>query len=587
MGLPGVIINIQNGNLNLQPASAEQTMIYLGCCTGGTPNVLTFYSDAVTLATNNGIGAALEAVAYAIDNAGGPVGLMPLAPDTQGGVSSVTHNGTGSGTVALTLAPHVTIEITCTTLGTLGTAQFTFKLGSAAASQPVTSASSWSSTGYLVPGTYCNIVFTAGSYTTSDVYTITSVGGITHTAGAGPAVPSYTASPLDDYTPVITVTTGGAVGAAQITYALDGGAYTAPSTSPNTSAAIITSSPYAIPNTGIVLTLGSTFVAGDTYSFSAAGPRPSGTALAAGLTALKTTYVSSSYSMAAILQGNTTGSDWVTQAGTLETAALALNQLGVFMRFFAAVPTTGSISGNSGSITVDSTDSDSALITDRASVSAPHVPSCAGDGLMVQPISNLLLRRNAIYASAMRAAEVEASRNIGDVSIGALPGWTSLFRNEATTPALDAAGFITLRTYPGNINAGTGLPGFFITDGHTMDVSTSDYYPLANARVIDRASTITLATSLPFVNSKIPTTTRNGQSGVITLSKAGKINEILFDALNNEMVDNSPQDAVAVNAQVNLTHDILSDGNLIIAVNVQPFAYSRTITVNLGLTVAA
>src|SRR5690348_9233748 len=122
MGLPGVVMNVLDGSLNLQPGSNEQVVLYLGCSLSGTENTIGFYSDASSAQTALSGGELLEAAAYSIEVGGGPCGVMPLTPSLQGGVSSVTHVGTGSGTVTLSIAPHVGITISCTTLGTLGTA---------------------------------------------------------------------------------------------------------------------------------------------------------------------------------------------------------------------------------------------------------------------------------------------------------------------------------------------------------------------------------------------------------------------------------------------------------------------------------
>ena len=225
MALPGVSVNVLDGNLGLQPATTSQTMLWMGCCTDLTPNTLAYYGDSATLSSALGAGELLEAAGYGLKVAGGVLGVMALTPSTRGGVSAVTKYGTGAETLAVTIAPHKAITVTCTTAGALGTAAFTFQLGSAAASQPVTSAASWSSTGYLVPGTYCTVVFTAGSYVaggTPDTYTISTAGVVAHPTGAGPAVPTFTASPIDAYAPKVSITTAGALGTMQFAYSLDG-----------------------------------------------------------------------------------------------------------------------------------------------------------------------------------------------------------------------------------------------------------------------------------------------------------------------------------------------------------------------------
>ena len=105
--------------------------------------------------------------------------------------------------------------------------------------------------------------------------------------------------------------------------------------------------------------------------------------------------------------------------------------------------------------------------------------------------------------------------------------------------------------------------------------------------MIDIGCTITRANALPLVNSKVPTTTRNSLPGVITERKAQQIEAKLSGALITGMVSIDPANAVAASAVVNRTHNILADGNLIIAVAIQPFAYARTVTVNIGLAVQA
>lgn len=582
MALPGVNLTVLDGNLSLQAPNASRTMLFLGVCTSGTPATLYSFGDSTTMTNTLGLGKLPEAAAYLLAEAGGPVLCMPLNPSQQGGVSSVTHNGTGTGTVTLTMAPHQSITITCTTAGALGTAAFTFQLGTGAVSAPVTSSASWSSTGYRVPGTYCTIVFVAGSYISggsADIYIISTLGVVTHPQGAGPAVPTFTASPLDDWNAIVTIGTAGALGTATFTYSLDNGE-TLLNGAGITSSIVVTpgGGAYAIPNTGVVLTFAGTFTAKDTYAFEAASASFSNSDLTAALTALETTYLSTSYAMATVVDGNANGAGWSTMASSLETAAGTLFNNGLYVRFLTQVPTIGSISASGAAVVVDSTDTDTSLGTTAQAVTDPHVCGAAGDLAMVSPLTGLTQRRNCSWVAAARAMAIEASRNIGDVSLGGLPGVVFLYRDENATPALDAARFITCRTIP-------NYPGFYLTDGHTFALSTSDYAPLTNARVIDRACTTARTNALPLVNSKIPTKTDG--SGSITEKKAQQIEAKLDSALDTTLVSASPQDAVAATAQVNRTHNILSDGQLILTVAVQPYAYARTVSVNIGLSTSA
>ncbi len=575
MSLPGVTITVTNGNLGIAGANPENAVIYAGCCTGGTPDTLAFYGDLTAMENSLSRGEVLEAAAYGLQIGAKQVGVLVLPPTTAGAFSSVTQVGGGAMTMSVSAAPDQAITITCTTGGTITNAAFTIALGSGAASAAVVIPA----TAYLIPGTYCYITLTAGTYTTSDVYTISVLGAVTHTAGAGPAVPTFTCSPVDQYTPTITVTTAGALATSAFTYSLDG-------TAGNTSAPIRTTGggTYAIPNTGIVLTFSGTAVAGDTYSFKCVPPTYTDGDLATALALLSTTYLSAVFSMVVPIGNLLTSAAWVTQTSTLVTAALALFAKGVYVRMLDGVPTVGSLAASGSSVVVNSASTDAAITTSRLSVSTSRVATAAGDGLLTSVITGLSQRRNGVWFAAARAILVSAAQNIGAVEDGSLPGVTFIYRNEEATPGLDALGFITLRTFAGSVSTGTGLPGFFLTNGHTMDVVTSDYYPLANARVIDKACAVARAGAMPLINSKVPTTTRNGNVGVITEARALQIETALNNRLETAMVNTEPQDAVLTAVVVNRTHNIIADSTLIIGISVQPYSYASFISEFIGLS---
>jgi hypothetical protein len=270
-----VQVNVLDGNLGLTPGSNQNVILLMGCCLGnnaggGVANTLYSFGDPVTASNSLVGGELLEMVGYVLKSApGSTVMAMPLNPTTRGGIGTFSKVGTGALVITPTLAPHGAITITCTTGGTLGTAAFTFGVtnpitGVTTTSAPVTSAAGWSGAGYQIPGTYVTWVATAGTYISggsADIYTISTLGAITHPQGAGPAVGTFTASPVDSYyKPIVTITTAGAVGTSQFTYSLDGGS--------SVSSTITSSASYAIPGTGIVLGFSGTAVAGDVYTCS-------------------------------------------------------------------------------------------------------------------------------------------------------------------------------------------------------------------------------------------------------------------------------------------------------------------------------
>jgi len=582
-----VQVNVLDGQLGLQPGSNQNTIMLMGCClgnnaSGGVPNTLANIGDPITAVNLLKGGELLELVDYVLKaSPGSTVQVMPLNPTTRGGVGSVTKVGTGALVITPSLAPHGTITITCTTGGTLGTAVFTFGVtdpisGVTVTSAPVTSAAGWSSTGYQIPGTYCTWTATAGSYVNTDVYTISTLGVITHPAGSGPAIGTQTSSPVDAYSVLVTITLGGAVGTSQYTYSLDGG---------NTVSATITSSAsYAIPGTGIVLGFSGSANAGDTYAFSCAPPTFTTTDLGNAGTALTSTYINAfQSSMVGVVGAVASAAAWATMAASAETQALALVAKNIYTRWFVGGPTVGTILPSAGSITVDAADTDSVVQTARAGMNTPHVCVAAGDGTMLGAYSGLVFRRNAVWGAIGRAAGVPASQDIGEVALGGLTSFLSCVRDDfANGLSFYNSGITSLQTY----GAGSAV---FVNRGLMGVVSTSDYYPLTNSRVVDQGCQIAVVNARPYTLSRIPTQTRNGVAGTIREDYAQRIeNKMNTAEIAGLPVAPLPQgNAVAVVCAVTRTNNIFSSGQLIINVAIQPYSYPTQIVVNIGMSLQA
>jgi hypothetical protein len=587
-----VQINVLDGNLGLQPGTNQNTILVMGCCLGnnaggGVANTLYNFGDPVTATNSLKGGELLEAVQYVLKSAPGSiVQCMPLNPTTRGGVGTFSKVGTGALVITPTLAPHGAITATCTTPGALGTAAFTFGVtdpitGVTTTSAPVTSSAGWSSTGVLIPGTYVTWTPTAGSYIaggTPDIYTISTLGAITHPQGAGPVVGTFVASPVDAYYNVkVNITTAGAVGTSQFTYSLDGGN--------STSSTITSSASYAIPGTGIVLGFSGTANAGDVYTLSGCAPPTfANTDLTAAGTALTSTYINSFFSsMIGVVGSVASAGAWATQVAALETIILGFNALNIYPRALVGGPTVGTVLPNAGSVTIDSADTDAVVISARAGMSAPHVLPAAGDWSMTGAYSGLVFRRNTVWAALGRAAAVPASQDIGEVSLGGIASSISVYRDDfANGLTFFKSGITSMQTY----GAGSQL---FINRGFTATVSTSDYYPFTNARVIDQASGIAVVTARQYILTRIPTQTRNGITGTIREDYAQKIESKMNTAEQAGLpVAALPiGNAVACSCAVTRTNSIYSSGQLIITVSVQPWSYPTTVIVNIGMTLQA
>lgn len=585
MGLPGVVENVLDGNLNLQSGSSSNVNLFMGPCLLGVANVLYSFGDSQTLLAQLGGGEVYEAAALSLKTSPGQVMVMPLNPTTRGGVSTPVKTGTGAETLALSIGPHAAISYTCVTGGTLGTAAFVFTVtpvsGPAVVSAPITSAAGWSAAGFLIPGTYCNVVFTAGSYisvATPDIYTISTLGIVAHPQGAGPAVPTFTASPVDSYyNAKVAIVTGGALGTMQFTYSMDG---TVGATSQ-----LITSTgggTYAIPGTGIILTFAGTSTATDFWIFSAAGPTYATTDRAAALTALQTTYIAqATYTDVIFIGAISSAAAWATEVAACEAAQQALFALGVYVHFHVGGPTLGTVLPNAGSVTVDAADTDSVVITQRAGMSANDVTPCAGDWPMLSSVSGINFRRNAVWANAARIAKVALSQDVGAYADGGITSSAGPpYRDENATPGFYAAGITCLRTW------GAGSPTF-LTRGLTGATSNSDYYPQTNSRVIHKACRLARQAALPYVLAKIPTGSKNAAgagTGVIQEWIAQVIESKVSSYVKAALVESSPSDAVNAFITVTRTNNLLATGNLIIAVSVQGYGYAVTVTLNIGMT---
>lgn len=566
MSLTGVITNQIDGQLGIGNSSATQTAVIIGCSVSGIVGVPLSIGSQTQLVAAFGAGKLVEDGAFILANGGSPQWFMPVNPSIAGAISTPVHSGTGTGTLSISAAPHAALTFTVSLGGALNTAKVTIQVGTGAISQPVLLPTG----GVLaVPGTYAVGTFAAGTYVIGDTYTVSTAGVVAHTGSGAPANPTFTASPLDDYALVVNMTTGGANGTAAFTYSLDGGTDTsAPIVTPGTGI-------YAIPNSGIVLTFASTQTAGDAWTAQAAAPSFSGSDLAACTTALSTTYLGTTrYSLLYVDRYATTAAAAVTEVSALQTFALGLKTSGVFVRAIGCVPTVGSININAGAVQIDSADTDSVIATAFQSVVAEHVAMAGGDTAVYLPNSGLTLRRNAGLLAISRALAFEASASIGEVGKGG-QNVVGIFRDEGATPALQAARLLCLGTYG-------AYPGiYFAGPGTTLALPTSDYAPLANARVVDEASGIAFSTAMPLVNSKIQLSPKI--TGAISARAAGRLDAKMNSALDAAMVSTSPQDATAVLAATDRTHNIVADGKVIINIGVQPFGYAKTIVVNLAL----
>jgi hypothetical protein len=581
MPIPSATLTIADGSLGISPAGSGKIAVVQGVCSKGTPaTVYGAYNDIPTMVAALGYGPAVEAAALAI-NGGASVYVVVLTPLYDGAASTVTKVGSGAGVVATPLfAPAAQITLVCTTTGLLGTAAFTYKIGTGTTSAPVTSAAGWSSTGWLIPGTMTKAVLTEGTgFDAGDTITISTVGVCSLSVNAGASTGTIHASngqvsqPFDDYTGVVEIRSTGAEGVGTFRYTLDSFTDDAGVDLSTWSADILIPSglKYALPNTGVFLTFSSaSYTDGDTHSFTTCASGFNTAAVTAGFTAL---YAQGSleYNLGHTAGMPVSAAGAATLAGVVDTNMTTAETAFRYLHWYMDVPTVGSRILSGGAPIADTADTDSTVASAFAAIESKRVVWGAGDFLCISPLNGRLCRRPASWLAMSRAAVVPISENLHRVKRGALKNVRKIYRDESSTEVLDAARFLTLRTH-------IGKNGYFITKGRTAAQSTSDYSRIPNRRVMDRACQIARSEGVELIGEDFVV----NDDGTIAEKEAQRIEKVINKKLTEALVDtgNASRAVVVVNRAWNL----LSTSTLKMVVRVTPRGSSDFIEFDMGFT---
>lgn len=364
-------------------------------------------------------------------------------------------------------------------------------------------------------------------------------------AGTGTSVMTVAGVPLDDYDVKVKIIDGAAnlaANTASFQYSLDGGDTWSPTT------AIPVSGIVPIAGTGLTLTFGAgTFVAADTYVFTSTsgtyGPTDANTAIAA------LNGESLVYSLIHII-GVMTATNAAAMAAALQTTMdAAFNTLFTYAR-----------------VIIEADDTDNNLKTSFLTTVAERVVVAAGMCELVSALTQRIYKRSAAWPAVSRLTATPPHTHPGEVDLGALVGVTKLYRDEYKTPALDAARFMTLRTFRGKV-------GFYITRGPTMAAPGSDFSNIMNCRVMDKACALTRNKTLNFLNKDLRVDPLSGQiDGRDATSIESAINQDLSTQINAK--GQASGSAVVVDRTTN----ILATSEIKVDVQVIPKGYSEFIT---------
>ncbi len=568
--IPGIQINISQFNLGIVSPNGSQVPLIMATSTGGTPGVLQSVASLSELQSVFGQGRLASQAANCLAIAGGPVLCQALPPTNPGLVGAVVSNiSAGDGYLEVSQTPVNVIGISVASTGTLSNATIQYSVGGDGYSTPVPIAAS-----FRVPGTFTTITFGAGTYTAGEGVLIALDGSITKTTGNSV---SQVSGVVNDFNVLVQVTKTGATGVAQATFSLDNGNNVSAPFTISTASETILQVPGSSDYAGLALTWFASshaFVAGDSFQFITRAPTASNSDITANLELLASTYLSSQYFGIQVHDPVDNIAAAITRATAVDVQMDALQAQEKFVLALIECPTVGSYVEVTGSLILDTADTDSALISAKAGASLDYrISLCATDAQAVDALSGLVLQVNDACPIMARLAEYNAAQQASKVANGPLVGVVSINRDEAQIQSLDPVGYCTLRSF-------VGLSGFYVTGVHSAAASNSDFYRLANVRVINEACGIAYVSALQFLNDNIPV--RSG--GTILETAAQKIETTINNALIAGLVSKTPADAVKTKVAVDRTNNILSTGTLQLTISVLPFGYADFIVINIGFT---
>jgi hypothetical protein len=549
--VPDVTETIRDPGLGIIPPSAGRVQVKAGTCSKAAPNQVLSFGSVNAAKNALGSGPLLDCVVQALDVGGGPVLALPILPSAAGTVTgSFAQTGTGAGTVTGSTGPADAITVKIILGGALGTMTFQVKIGSGPYSPTITSGTPgpWD---YQVPGAYFSkLRFAAGTYVANDIYIVGTDGTATLQAGgSGPstALNSGTYSPTDRYDLVVTITTSGALGAATFTYSLDGGKTT------SANLLVPATGKYVIPGTGILLTFASTFVSGDVYKGTATQPGYVTGDVNTAVTAL----------LASPLEWG-----WIHVVGKPSSAtnakalavALDSQMTAAFSAFRFAF----------GVVECPQDEGDATIMGAFADFQSARIGVAVGDIDLQSRLSGTTPKRNVAWAATARLGAIKLSTDPARFDNGALKNVAGIYRDEAATPGLDDARFITARTF-------ISVPGYYLNNFPLMSAPGSDFKYVMSRRVMDRACVVARQAYLLFLNADVRI---DLATGYIDERDAQKIDGIVTAKLEAALI--SEQEASAVSSAVSRTDNLLSSSIANAEVSIIPKAYLKSISVTLG-----
>lgn len=380
-----------------------------------------------------------------------------------------------------------------------------------------------------------------------------SVGSVT-AAKTGTGSMTVSGSALDNYQMIVEIIDTGNLNTATFRYSLDGGdTFSEKITIPSAGT-------YPVAGTGLTLTFtggtGTSFAAGDKYSFIAKAPTASISSMNAAIDVL----LSSNYLYEFIhVVGPSDNTVWA----ALDTRAQEAEDKFRYISFKAEAR------GPNAEETIDQWVA--ALLAMRASFASTRVGVCAGRLELVDSKTGLIVDRNGAGIYCGRTSSIKVQESPGKVILGPLSGIVGLNPvgiSEGHILSLDEAGFITFRQYD-------GLSGFYITNGRIMAETISDYQYEELRRPMDKLCRNLRIAALRFEQTEVdPLDPENGFA----------IMEAWLQSEADLMAAPTVKEISSAKITIPRDQDILSTSKIKVRIRVVPMGIYRTIELEIGYT---
>lgn len=577
MPIPSVTEEVLDGGLNQIEPSAL-TPIFFGKSSLGTPNTLNFYSLDNALKTDKGDGPVVEAALHALTQGGGPVGVISCDATiaaTNGSAQRVGSAGPAVGWAG-TATLDARIRAVVTSGGVRGKAKFKYTcddfLGAVDSERTYSEELTIPTGGaFAVP----NLGITA-------TFAVQTQGAVTQ-VGTGPVV-TLTGTPADNYSVILTITTGGTLGVAVFKYSLDGGAT---ETTLVTTAATVAlgasgltanfpAGTYVLATTYSSSTVG--YVAGEEYYVDVQCAAWNASDLAECFAAL-----AGSVPWRFITPITSKANGDATAHAVLAVALQAqLNTMANSSKYRRGM-IAGEQNGVPASDAADQTNA-AAVILAQASVSAKRVLIAYGSvrRASAKPFSGWASPvTHSVDCFAARAVGSRVSTDLKRVKSGALAAVSKIFHDEAKVPTgLDTAKISTLRTWDGKT-------GFYPTQGRLKSDAGSDFKLWPHGILMDIACETAHEAHIEFVGRGFRLT----NTGTMDDRDASPWEQEVAVKLQSRLMGERNEEGftghvTAVFYQIDRSHRVSADGIIIYTVGIRPLGYADFIKGQLGFAVA-